>query len=315
MRIALTALALFLTLLPATPLRVASAEGASNVGVGAGPAATTTPRRIVSLAPNITELLYALGLQDNLVGVTDFCDFPSQAKEKPKVGGMTNPSLETVARLRPELVIMTTDGNPEGFKKKLDALKIKVHVFKARRLSELPGAIRALGNALNAGVKAEALASGIEEATRSIKERAQGRRPQSALFIVWAEPLIVAGPGTSIDDAMTLLGLINIAKDARSAWPRFSLEEVLRRSPQIIFTGNMRPGPDPEPGQEPGPVPTGPTGPAATLSTFEERFLKKLSIVEAVKNNRVYYLGDALFRIGPRTISGILEMEGKLDGL
>lgn len=310
MRRALLALALFLTLLVATPTSAKAAEGASNVGVGvgvgSGPAPATTPRRIVSLAPNITETLYALDLGGSIVGVTDFCDFPSQAKQQPKIGGMTNPSLEAVARLRPDIVIMTTDGNPEGFKKKLDALKIKVHVFRARRLSELPGAIRTLGNALDAGVKAEALASGIEEATRSIKKRAQGRRPHSALFIIWAEPLIVAGPGTSIDDAMELLGLVNIAGDARSPWPRFSLEEVLRRSPEIIFTGDMRPDSSPGPG---------PTGTAETPSTFEEKFLKRISSVEAVKKKRVYYLGDALFRIGPRTISGILEMEGKLDGL
>ncbi len=74
---------------------------------------TTTPRRIVSLAPSTTEILFALGLGDRIVGVTSFCDYPEEAKKKPKIGGMSNPSLEAIITMKPDLVVMTTDGNPK----------------------------------------------------------------------------------------------------------------------------------------------------------------------------------------------------------
>ena len=104
--------------------------------------AEKTPDRIISLAPNITEILFALGLGERIVGVTNFCDYPEEAMNKQKVGGMTNPSLEAVVSLRPDIVVMTTDGNQKEFEKKVRSLKIKTYVFKARRISELPQGIR-----------------------------------------------------------------------------------------------------------------------------------------------------------------------------
>jgi iron complex transport system substrate-binding protein len=106
------------------------------------------PNRIISLAPNLTEILYALGLGDRIVGVTTFCDYPEDAKQKQKIGGMTNPSLEAIVSLRPDLVVMTTDGNPKEFEERIRSLKIKTYVLKARQISELPKGIRDMGLAL-----------------------------------------------------------------------------------------------------------------------------------------------------------------------
>ena len=103
------------------------------------------PKRIISLAPSTTEILYALGLGDHIVGVTTFCDYPEAAKAKAKIGGMSNPSLEAVVSLKPDIVVMTTDGNPKEFEERLRSLKIMTYVFTARRLSELPQGIRELG--------------------------------------------------------------------------------------------------------------------------------------------------------------------------
>ncbi len=80
---------------------------------------TATPQRIISLAPSTTEILFALGLGDNIVGVTTFCDYPEEAKTKPKIGGMSNPSLEAVVSLKPDIVVVTTDGNPKEFEERL----------------------------------------------------------------------------------------------------------------------------------------------------------------------------------------------------
>ncbi|HKZ66012.1 MAG TPA: helical backbone metal receptor, partial [Chitinophagaceae bacterium] len=84
-----------------------------------------TPNRIISLAPSVTEILFAAGFGDKIVGVTNFCDYPPEAKQKPKIGGMSNPSLETVVSLKPDIVVMTTDGNPQEFKQRLHSMKIK----------------------------------------------------------------------------------------------------------------------------------------------------------------------------------------------
>src|SRR5512135_1919802 len=103
------------------------------------------PRRIVSLAPSMTEIMFALGLGEKIVGVTTFCDFPEEAKKKPKIGGMSNPSLEAVLSLKPDIVVMTTDGNPKEFADRLQSFKVPTYISRARRLAELPQDIRELG--------------------------------------------------------------------------------------------------------------------------------------------------------------------------
>jgi iron complex transport system substrate-binding protein len=100
-------------------------------------AAAEPPKRIISLAPNITEILFAMGLGDRIAGVTSYCDFPEDAKKKPKVGGMSNPSLEAVVSLKPDMVVMTTTAIP-GVRRKARSLRIRTYIFRARKLSELP---------------------------------------------------------------------------------------------------------------------------------------------------------------------------------
>lgn len=250
-------------------------------------------RRIVSLAPNITEILYALGLEERIVAVTNFCDYPPQAKEKPKIGGMSNPSLEAVVSMKPDIVIMTTDGNPKEFEERLKKLGIKTYVFRARQLAELPQGIRELGMALWAEEKAKALANEIEAIIKNSKLRTPNSKLQTrrALFIVWPEPLIVAGPGTAIDDALQLLGWENIASGVSLRYPKYSIEEIIHRSPDVILIGKGHAG----------------------MGNVSEGLIKKIGVLEAVKKGRVYYTSDALYRLGPRIVEGIKELEGYLS--
>ena len=118
--------------------------GCFGVALAAEPAAP--PKRIISLAPSTTEILFALGLGDRIVGVTTFCDYPEAAKTKAKIGGMSNPSLEAIVSLKPDLVVMTTDGNPQEVEERLRDMKIKTFVFTARMLRELPGGITGNGS-------------------------------------------------------------------------------------------------------------------------------------------------------------------------
>lgn len=246
------------------------------------------PDRIISLAPNITEILFALGLNNSVVGVTSFCDYPEGATKKTKIGGMTNPSLEAVVSLHPDIVVMTTDGNQKEFDKKLRSLGIKTYIFKTRRISELPHGIKELGRALGAQDKAHTLANEIEtsmNAFRASNQELKGGK-NKVLFIIWPEPLIVAGPCTAIDDVITLLQLKNIASKATIAYPKYSIEEIIRQAPDIIFIGK---------GHE-------------NVKEISKGLLKKVAKVPAVKTGAVCFLSDNLYRLGPRIVEGIEEM-------
>ena len=270
-----------------------------------------SPKRIISLAPGITEILFAAGLGDRVVGVTTFCDFPEEAGKKPKIGGMSNPSLEAVISLKPDMVVMTTDGNPREFEQRLRSMKINTHVFKALKLSELPDGIRKIGNALDEKKRFDSLALEIEISIDKFRgqgipaeQSVPGALPkgpdgpsggrssgEKVLFIVWPEPLIVAGRGTAIDDAIQLLGLVNIAGDAKSRYPKYSLEEIFRRSPDVIFIGK---------GHE-------------DMRKLSSNLLKRISLVPAVRDKKVFYVSDSLYRLGPRVVKGMEELSGYLN--
>jgi iron complex transport system substrate-binding protein len=257
----------------------------------AGPAMAQTPARIMSLAPNLTEILYDLGLGERVIAVSRYCDHPPEVKAKPKIGGMSNPSLEAIVAMKPEMVLLTDDGNPREIERRLRQLGIRTYVFRAKRLNDLPGEIRALGTTLDVPRIADRRAGRIEKVIRRYAEKTQtsaGRTPRKILFVVQPDPLIVAGPGTAIDDVLKLLGLQNIAADAKTQYPRYSLEAVIRQSPDIVFIGK---------------------GHDAVMAQ-SRRLLNKLNQVEAVRLGRVYYIGDSLFRMGPRITEGIAEIAG-----
>jgi iron complex transport system substrate-binding protein len=249
------------------------------------------PKRIVSLAPSTTEILFALGLGDRVVGVTSFCDYPEEAKKKPKIGGMSNPSLEAILLLKPDIVVMTKDGNPREVEERLRSLKITTYVFTARRISELPRGIREMGKALQVKEKADRLAREMAASIKRLGVRSQKsevtKRGQKVLFIVWPEPLIVAGPGTAIDDAITLLGYDNIAARTRTTYPKYSIEEVIHQAPDVIFIGR---------------------GSGMDMQAVSQGLLQKMASVPAVRSNSVFFVGDGLYRLGPRVIKGIEEL-------
>lgn len=254
----------------------------------AGTALGAPPRRIVSLSPAMTEILFGLGVGERVVGVTSFCDRPPRARQKPRVGGMANPSLEAVIALKPDLVVMSEDGNPEETAKRLKKLGVAIHVFRAKRLRGIPRGIRELGRSVGAVEGADRLAGELERAMGSGAPRTgtTAGRGKKALFVIWPEPLMVAGPGTLIDDALTLAGFKNIAGDAGVPYPRFSVEEVLLRSPDAIFMGT---GHD-------------------TMGSLRVRLLNRLARLPAVREGHVFSVGDALYRPGPRVPSGIAEL-------
>lgn len=247
------------------------------------------PRRIVSLAPNLTELVCSLGLEKSLVGVTSYCDRPASVKGKPTVGGPANPSLEAVLRLKPDLVVVDEEGVGVNLSKKLHKLGIKTFVFHGSRLDRLVPAIRQLGNELGVPQAAERLASRIEGGLHADKGRTEQIR---TLFVIWPDPLVAAGPGSLLDDVMQRVGFANIAEDARSGYPRLSLEAAIARNPQLIVVGQ-----------------------GDKLAAPTQRMFKHLSSLEAVRQGRACMVSDALYRPGPRIPEGIAELKQCRDQL
>ncbi len=266
-----------------------------GVMISACTAFCAPPVRIVSLAPSVTEILFDLALGDRIAAVTDFCDYPGEAKRKPKIGGFANPSLEAIVAIRPDLVIMTEEGNPVEVYRRLKKLGIKTYVFRAKRLGDLPQGIRDLGGVLGIADVADRRASDVEKQLAGLAKKAKffqpGRKAIKALFVIHPEPLLVAGRETVIDDALTLLGLNNIAADAGTKYPKYTIEEIVRRSPDVIFIGQ-------------GPM-------SANLS---KSLMKRLETLEAVRKGRVYYVSELLYRLTPRTILGIEEISEHLKG-
>jgi len=260
-----------------------------------GSAFSQAPLRIVSLSPAITEMLYDLDLGDHIVGVTIYCDYPEAAKTKPKVGGFSNPSVEAIVAAKPDMVLLTSDGNPADVYKRLHQFGIRTYAFHAKRLVELPEAMRRLGAALGVEEKAAVRAREMEaKLERYVKiSRASSVKPRpKALFIIHPEPLLVAGPGTVIDDTFALLGIDNIASDARSPYPKYSVEEIVRRAPDVIFIGR-------------GPM-------SASLS---DKLLARIQSLSPVQKGRVYYVSELLYRLTPRTLLGVEELSGCLETL
>jgi len=253
------------------------------------------PGRIVSLAPSVTEILYDLGLGDQIIAVTTFCDYPPEALDKPKIGGYSNPSIESIVAMKPDLVVMIDDGNPIEIQDRLKKLDIKTYVFRAKRLKELPQGIRDLGIVLGIRDRAFKRAARVENVIHKYERQARKSPPRyfrkKAIFIIQPEPLIVAGPDTIIDDALKLLGLQNIASDATSPYPKYSIEEVIRQSPDIIFMGQ-------------GPM----------TRKISKGLIRRLGSLEAIKKERVYYTSESLYRLTPKVISGIEEIAGYLGG-
>jgi len=243
--------------------------------------------RIVSLAPNITEIIYALSLDANLVGVTSFCDFPPQAKSKPSVGGFSNPSIEAVLRAKPDVVLMASEGNPLATYRKLQNLGLKIHIFNAMTIKELPAAIEDIGNSLGATQRARDMAASIRARIGVIESKARMRRKATAVFIVQTEPLIVAGSGSHIDEAMKMLNLVNIADKTAGKYPKFSWEEIAKRDPKIILIASHQDG--------------------------MARIKKKLSYSRAIRNSYVLDVGERFMRLSPRIIDAIEDLEKSLQ--
>ncbi len=202
------------------------------------------PRRIVSLAPSVTEILYALGAGDVVVGVTDYANYPPEVEVKAVVGGGINPNLELIVTLHPDLVLVSADANRWDTLTQLEQLQIPVFGINTVGMDGVFATIDKVGQVLGRRREAEELIAAMRRRMAAVSQKVSGLGRPKVLYAVWIDPLIVAGRGTVIDDLIDVAGGANVVRSP--AFSRYSLEEVLVHEPDLILLAVDRSGPKDE---------------------------------------------------------------------
>lgn len=248
------------------------------------------PERIVSLAPSNTEILFALGLGDKVVGVTAYCNFPPDVETKERIGGFSNPDIEKIIALSPDLLVADSMCYRQGIVDKLEQRGLRTIVLAPETLTGVLHTMRMVGAATGKHREAARLVADMEGRIGAVAERIRTieriKRPK-VLFITWHDPLWVAGSGILIHDLIEQAGGVNVAADTE-AWKILDLEEVLMRNPSVIIV-NCGHG-------------------KAKRSPFAwTRNEPRLGNVDARRSGRVYDIdADLSGRFGPRIVD-VLE--------
>ena len=192
----------------------------------------TEPQRIISLAPSHTEILYALRLGDRVVGVTEYCNYPPEAAEKPKIGGFSDVDMERVVGLEPDLVLATSLHTAEVVPA-LQERGIPVFVADPQTVPEVLETIRTIGHITGKDQAAGALTAQMQERINAVQEKIKDA-PRPRVFWELGPELYTAGPGSFLNDLIVMAGGENISADADSPWPQLSLEAIVLKDPEIV---------------------------------------------------------------------------------
>ncbi|MEW6227756.1 MAG: cobalamin-binding protein [Bacillota bacterium] len=195
-----------------------------------------TPGKIVSIAPSNTEILFALGLGDKVVGVTDSCDYPEAAKSKPKVGSVEL-DYEKIVEIAPDLVVAVGSLQRQAIDR-LSELGVCVLAVDPKTVDGVLAAVTLIGKATGAEDRAAMLVAELSRRIEAVRSKVSsiGASARPRVFVeIWNEPLMTAGPGTFVDELISAAGGENIAHDARGAWPQFSAEAVIERDPEVVI--------------------------------------------------------------------------------
>jgi len=245
---------------------------------------TARPERIVSLAPSVTETLFALELGGRIVGVTSFCDYPPEAKLKEKVGDTMRPSIESIVALKPDLVIASTASQLEQFVRNLDQVGIPVYVSNPQNMNGVLSSIDRIGELTDTTGRARELNEELRGRIRAVETRVAGAARPRVFLILGREPLITAGGGTFINDIIARAGGQSISSNEKADYPQYSLETVVAQRPEVIF-----------------------------IQDGERELPDRLQQTPAAREGRVYHFDDGvLLRPGPRIVDGLEQMAAKL---
>jgi len=196
------------------------------------------PRRIVSLAPSLTEILFLIGADSSIVGVTDYCDYPDAAKRKAKIGGMLNPNIESILALRPDLVLMSGSGNVRSDFEKLASAGTPVFVSYPRSVDGVFKSIIDIAELTGRRRTADSVVDLLRLRRERLIRQAAATKKETVLVILSLNPLIAIGPKTFLNELVNLANGQNIVRDSSMSYPVLSREEILRRQPSVIIATN-----------------------------------------------------------------------------
>ena len=242
--------------------------------------------RVVSLAPNLTEIVFALGAGDRLVGNTTYCDYPLEAKSVTKVGDTLHPSIERIIALKPQVVLVSTASQLEAFTKQLDNHQIAVYVTNPKSLDEVFRSIKNVGELLGEQKRAEAVVDELGRRAANVETATKQAKPLRVFYQVSGEPLYTIGRDAYLTDLVRRAGGVSVTADVPSGFPRYSDESALAAQPEAII------------------LPTG-----GSMGAANATVALSLKNSPAARNNRVYKINDDhLSRPGPRLLNGLEEI-------
>jgi len=236
------------------------------------------PMRIVSLAPSVTEDLFALGAGADVVGVSQYCDYPPQVRDLPRVGSFLTPNLEAIIALRPTLVVGLELSSDVRQIRALNSMGYPVLLVSDDSSQEIETSIEKVGARINREDEARRLVAEIKAQIAAVEERLGNVKPLRALMLVGHQPIVAVGTGTYLDELMRIAHADNIAAAVGEQWPHLSMEFIIAMRPEVILDGAM--GSDP-------------------LSS--NHFWEKYPTIPAVRDHRVLgYAEDPMLHAGPR---------------
>ena len=250
------------------------------------------PQRIISLAPSNTEILYALGLEDRIVGVTDYCDYPEAAKAKPRVAGYVTPDLEKIVLLEPDLILAESI-HEKTVLPALEKLGLTVIVMSATSIDAVLRDIALIGQINGKSRSATELIEDMKRRINAVTAKTENLAPEErprVMYACWHAPIWTLGRNTFIDDLIHKAGGINIFADDFEKSRVVSLEAIIEENPQVIIVSGM-----------------GTTGDLVYNNIKKE---SRLAGIDAIRTDRVYKISDAdiIERPGPRIVDGLEEV-------
>ncbi|NWF92491.1 MAG: cobalamin-binding protein [Syntrophaceae bacterium] len=249
---------------------------------------SSSPQRIISLAPNITEILFGLGLDQEVVGVSIHCNFPEKARTKVRVGSLISLDFERIVSLKPDLVIATGAGNTRDMVERLERLGLPTYVIFPKNFDDVLKSIDHLGKVVGREKQAAGIIQGMERRRQRVVELIRGIRRPKIFLQIGEIPMITVGRQSFGDDLIRLAGGENIAGEEKEMYPRLGMEEILKRSPEVIVISSMNPRGD-------------------YLRILRE--WSRWKMIPAVKNGRVHIIdSDLIDRPSPRMIDGLEEI-------
>jgi len=242
--------------------------------------------RVISLAPNLTEIVFAVGGGDRLVGRTSYCDFPAEAKSVPEVGDTLHPSLERIISAKPQVVLISTASQLEIFTQQLQSQNIAVFVTDPHDLNGVFRTIEQVGEILGQKEQAGQLLQQLRQRVQTVEAKVKSKQPVRVFYQVSAEPLYTAGHDAFVTDLIRRAGAISVTADVPGAWPKYSSESALATKPEAIILS---------------------TG--GSMGSANSTVTESLRQSPAALQGRVYKINDDhLTRPGPRSIDGLEEM-------